>query len=559
MFRLLSLFLIVFAAGWCALWFLDRPGDVTIVWQGWEVRTTVAAGLLVAIVFIVSVLLITRIIFGLIRMPGQMARHSKEQTKEQGLQAISKGLIAIATGDLSAAKRFSKRARALVPSEPLTQVLLAQRAQLEGNNADAEKFFTAMLDNPETELLGRQGLVQHAINRGDRDVALTHARRAFQLRPKAKWAYQALLDHLSKANAWDEALETIEKGRQSKHLNADDAKFKKAVFLTAKAYAALEHDDKTAAETLAIQAQRLVPGFTPAAVLAARILIKKSAHWRASGILEEAWRAQPHPAIIETYAAIKPDENMRLRARRLSGLVEMRADHPESQLLRARIAINTHEWGDARDILAPLAQDTPTPRVCALMAEIEQGERNNIGAAREWMARAVAAPSEPEWLRTDFRFTASEWGELARDLTEWPPKFSERTFEKTIRIAPIHDQADILGHDGDGPEQPDTVTGDAKEDAIIAPSQVIISPLRSKQKPSGLVTKQIQSASGRLSNDQGTAQAAPTARKAKPVAKPKTAKPAAGPSGAPAKAKKAAEPVIFSLDHQPDDPGAAND
>jgi len=573
MIRLVTLFLVILLAGWSTLWFLDRPGEMTIVWQDWEIRTTVAFALLALLIFVLALIFLSRLVFSLIRVPGQVARHTRQQNREQGFEAISKGLIAIATGDLKLAKRYSRRASALVPEQPLTKVLLAQKAQLEGNQDDAQLHFEAMLKSPETELLGRQGLAQHAIKRGDRQSALAHAHRAFQLRPKVKWAYSALLEHLSKASAWDEALATIEKGRQSGHITNQDADFKKAVFLTAKAYAALENDHRNDAENLALQAQRLVPGFTPAAILAARILMEKGAQWKASGILEEAWRAEPHPAIIETYAAIKPDESMRLRARRLPGLVELRPDPMESLLLRARIAINTREWGEARSILDPVIRETPTPRVCALMAEVEQGEHNNIGAAREWMARAVSAPSEPEWLRTDFHFTASEWGELARELTEWPPQFSERTFEKTIRLAPIHDHSKILGEeeppqDAASPAEeiivPDdeisieTVSGaplsrDADE-KTIQPARTYISPLRSKRRGDSLKTRQTPVAPpsmGRIDK------ARPAPPKQKSVPRTAGKHPPQGASLAP-KPKVADNRAFFSLSHQPDDPGPSD-
>lgn len=575
MIRLIAIFLLILIAGWSTTWVLDRPGEMLITWQGWEIRTSVAFAALTLTFFVLFLVVMSRVFFGLLRMPRNIARQNQARAKERGLEAISKGLIAIATGDQQLAKRYARQARTLLPDQPLTQVLLAQKAQIEGNDAEAAEHFQQMTKSPVTELLGRQGLIQHAINMGDKETALEHAQRAFELRPKVKWAYQALLDHQSKTNAWDRALATVERGRQSGHISNEDAKFKKAVFLTAKAYAALEQDKSDEAQTLASRAQRLIPGFTPAAILVARLLLESNNQWKASGILEEAWRAQPHPAIIETYATIKPDETVQMRARRLMGLVEMHPEHIESQLLRIRININTKEWGKAREAIAPLIEHNPTPRICALMAEIEQGESNNIGAAREWMARAVSAPSEPEWLRTDFRFTASEWGELSRELTQWPPTFSERSFEKTIRLAPIHDHSKLLEDDAELSERltPDATAspqeissldragGDTGSEAL-SHNQLIISPLRSKQNKGGLLINQPSQAEmtawETVENKSQKQQKAKPVRK-KAASKSKTTTPGTIPKPqSNVKQEKTEQKAIFSLPHQPDDPGPAD-
>ncbi|HEX9237977.1 MAG TPA: heme biosynthesis protein HemY, partial [Xanthobacteraceae bacterium] len=54
------------------------------------------------------------------------------------------------------------------------------------------------------------------------------------------------------------------------------------------------------------------------------------------------------------------------------------------------------EFAKARSELAPYLE-RPTRRVCLLMARLERAERNDEGRAREWTARALNAPPEPQW------------------------------------------------------------------------------------------------------------------------------------------------------------------
>src|SRR5205085_12292096 len=49
-----------------------------------------------------------------------------------------------------------------LPREPLTALLRAQTAQLRGDRDAARRSFEAMLDRPETELLGLRGLFLEA-------------------------------------------------------------------------------------------------------------------------------------------------------------------------------------------------------------------------------------------------------------------------------------------------------------------------------------------------------------------------------------------------------------
>jgi len=60
----------------------------------------------------------------------------------------------------------------------------------------------------------------------------------------------------------------------------------------------------------------------------------------------------------------------------------------ESRLLVASTAIYAERWGDARQALAPVADVQAPPRVCRLMAELEEREHGDMARARTWLKRA---------------------------------------------------------------------------------------------------------------------------------------------------------------------------
>ena len=90
----------------------------------------------------------------------------------------------------------------------------------------------------------------------------------------------------------------------------------------------------------------------------------------------------------------------------MQSLVLKSPGHAESALAVARAALDAQEFAVARNAVRPLLKE-PTQRVAALMAEIEERESGDEGRAREWMGRAMRAPSDPAW--TADGFVADRW------------------------------------------------------------------------------------------------------------------------------------------------------
>ena len=81
------------------------------------------------------------------------------------MTALSRGLVAIGTGDQTAALRYSAEADRFLKREPMVLLLKAQAAQMANDPAGAEKSFAEMLNHPETRALGLRGLHVEALRR----------------------------------------------------------------------------------------------------------------------------------------------------------------------------------------------------------------------------------------------------------------------------------------------------------------------------------------------------------------------------------------------------------
>jgi HemY protein len=400
MIRVVLFLVFVSLAALGAAWLADRPGEVTIVWLGRRIETSIMVAAASAAIMAALSILLWSLLRLLLRSPRLISRASQGRRRSKAYQAISKGLIAVGAGDTEAARKFAAEANRLARAEPLTLLLSAQTAQLSGDRPAAERIFRDMAARSDTRLFGLRGLYIEAQRREDTLAARHYAEEAAGVTGAPAWAAQALLESQCGSGDWAGALTTLESSWRGGLIDRAAYRRKRAVLLTARALA-LSEIDPGEARALAVEAVRLAPDLVPAAALAGRLLAEAGETRRAAKLIETAWRAGPHPDLAEVYAYLKPGDSTRDRLARVEALAHQLAGHVEGAIAVARAAIDAREFAAARAALAPLTSQ-PTRRVASLMAELEQVEHGDEGRAREWMARALRAPPGPVWSADGF-------------------------------------------------------------------------------------------------------------------------------------------------------------
>jgi HemY protein len=393
-----------------AIWIADRPGRVSFDWLGWRVDTSVGVLLAVLLLLMAVAAVIYRLWGVIVRGPRRLAERRGERQRLKGYRALTQGMVAVAAGDAEEAKRQARVAHGLLSEPPLTLLLAAQAAQLSGDETAARRYFTAMLERPETAFLGMRGLLNQALAKGDTAEALKLAAKAHEERPQAGWAAKALLDLELKQGEWITARRTAKAAEKLKVIDRDRYRHIEGVTLLEQARLEPEPVRATA---LARDAARLLPDFAPALAIEARVLARAGREREAEKILEKAWaRGLAHPTIASAYAALRPNENALDRARRFERLTQGRADATESRLTLAETAIAAGLWGAARkalDAVATAERAAPSARLCRLMARLEEGEHGDLAAARRWLLAAADAPPDPAWVCSHCGATAAEW------------------------------------------------------------------------------------------------------------------------------------------------------
>ncbi|MGH6946012.1 MAG: heme biosynthesis protein HemY [Kiloniellales bacterium] len=386
-----------------AVWLAERPGRVEIEWLGYHIETKTGVLVVIALVFAGVVALIYRFWRFLLRAPRDLSGTLERNRRMRGYRALTRGLVAVAAGDAQEAQRLSRKAEGLLNEPPLTLLLSAQAAQLNGDETAARRFFEAMLEREETRFLGLRGLVQQSLKSGDRSAALRYAREAQALRPKTPWVATTLFELSEQQGALVEADAALKAAGRMKALPAGETTHKRAALLLEQAQAARTSGRLSEARRLVRQAVRLTPGFAPAVLLLARLLIDGGRRRKAAKVIETCWAAQPHPDLVALYLEARPAKTDLEALARVTKLAAFKPEHSESRLAQARAALAAKLWGEARRHLKAAMGSEPDPgrpraAICRLLAELEEAEHGDAEAARQWLARAGVAPRDPTWI-----------------------------------------------------------------------------------------------------------------------------------------------------------------
>jgi HemY protein len=579
MIRLLIFIALVFVAALGSAWVADRPGLVTLDWQGYRIEV----GLMTAVVALAAIVAVCILVWNLalfvLRSPDLVGRFFRRRRKDRGYDALSKALLALGIGDAATAARYGKDADKLLEDEPAARLLLAQSAQLAGRHEEARGRYEEMLDDARLKAVGLHGLYVEAERLGEPVAARHYAEEAAALVPGLPWAGRAVLSYQAVAGDWEKAIATLEKNYASKLVDKKTFRRHKAVLLTARAIETEDRDPDTA-RALAGEAHGLAPALVPAAVIAARLATRRGDIRKALKIVEATWKLSPHPDLADAYAHARTGDSALDRLKRVKALAALRAHNVEGALALARAALDAGDHALAREQLRAALRLAPTRRVFLLMADLEELENGDRGRVREWLSRAVRAPGDPAWVAdgtvsetwspvspVDGRLDAFAWTmpPVARDterdavetiddalleaLPAIPPAVVPRAEVEVVApeteaetgVSVLEAEA-VQPADAHEPEKPEPDKPEAEKPAAATGEP--------PEKPAA------EPAVGAPVN--GAAKAGPAAEA---PAKQETGKPTAteGTAGGEKPARDLSRPIEFPLKHMPDDPGPDGD
>src|SRR5690242_11048126 len=268
-----------------AVWVAQRPGHVSFVWLGYRLDTSIGV-LLAALLLLLLLFILLQVLWRRVwRGPRDLVRLRSERKRRQGYRALSQGMAAVAAGDAAEARRQARLANSLLDDPPLILLLAAQTAQLGGDETAARRYFTAMLEKPETAFLGLRGLLMQAMKAGDRAEALTLARRAYEERPNTPWAVTTLLDLQLEAGDWTRAQPILQHAAKTKVLSDPVVRRRRAVIAAERA----RREPPATGLDAAREAVKLAPELVPARTMLARLSAQAGRPKDAKRAIEQGW------------------------------------------------------------------------------------------------------------------------------------------------------------------------------------------------------------------------------------------------------------------------------
>lgn len=397
-----------------------------------------------------------------------ISRYFDRNRERRGYQALTEGMMALASGEGRTAMEKARKAERLLRKPELTNLVTAQAAEVSGDRRKAEEVYKRLLKDDATRFVGVRGLMKQKLADGKTDTALKLAQTAFALKPKHVETQDTLLKLQAEKKDWSGARETLKTKLKHGSLPRDVHKRRDAVLALSEAKDLASEDSSIELREASIEANRLSPDLIPAAVMAAKGYIAQDQARYATRVLKKAWEAQPHPDLAATFAEIVPDETPAARIKRFGGLTKSTADHPETKMLMAELQIAAEDFPAARRALGDLHEADPTSRSLTIMAAIERGEGAEDSVVKGWLARGLTASRGPQWVCDNCSNIHSEWAPVCDncqsfDTLTWKVPPATATMSATgVEMLPL-----IVGALEAQPEEAEEVA-EAEADVIEA-------------------------------------------------------------------------------------------
>ncbi|MCR9146822.1 MAG: tetratricopeptide repeat protein [Rhodobacteraceae bacterium] len=462
---------LVAAASFAAIFLLEFEGGVRIVMVGQEFNLSPIMTVIALIVLVFGIWLILKLAGLLVAVlrfingdETALSRHFDRNRQAKGYQALSEGLMALASGEGSLAMAKASKAEKYLRKPALTNLITAQAAEMSGNRRKAEEVYKRLLKNDKTRFVGVRGIMNQKLADGDTETALKLAQTAFSLKPRHEEVQDALLKLQAQAHDWAGARRTLHAKLKYGNLPRDVHKRRDAVLALSEARDILDEGKDIEAREASIEANRMSPDLVPAAVLAARGYIAQGSKWNAWRVIRKAWDAQPHPDLAAVFAEIEPSETPAARVKRFGKLLKIHPDHRETRLVKAELYIAADEFPAARRALGDLAEVDADARALTIMAAIERGEGAPDSIVKGWLARALSAPRGPQWVCEKCQHIHSEWVPACEncqsfDTLSWKsPPATEVSSSTGLEMLPL-----IIGAIEQGPDTAPEQKSDAPE------------------------------------------------------------------------------------------------
>ncbi|MDE1151352.1 MAG: heme biosynthesis HemY N-terminal domain-containing protein [Micavibrio sp.] len=393
-----------------AIWLVQNKGSISIVWQGYLIETSTSFVIVALLLLLFIWTLCYRAFRAFVGVPRVYRRYKIASLRENGYRAVTQGLVAVAAGDGRSAERYARKAEDMIPGTPLTRLLVAQTALMNGNAPKARREFAELLEDNDAAFFGVRGLLNDTLQQGNYREALALIRKADELQPGRDWVVRTLFDLETRNREWPKAERTLKKAEKMGLIDKDTGRRHRQAIWTAMADENILLAHTAVATRLAESAFGLDAGFTPAALRLVSLYTSAEKRRAAIKTIEKAWAANPHPALATLWMNFQPApkkqksiyDTGRETFDWMKQLHDLQPEHRDSNRALGAAALQARMWKEARDYLMK-ANDY------RMLARLEREESGNEGKAREYLELAADSPADARWVCRSCGHVAFDW------------------------------------------------------------------------------------------------------------------------------------------------------
>jgi len=321
--------------GFVAAWLGENPGNVTVLWFGYQIETSAAVLIAAAIIAAMAATFVYNLLKRIILTPRHYAERRSVKQYRVALSEITQSVAALAASDTHAAAKHTRKAEKALGTTPLTLLLRAQISKSAGSDDETRILLEQLLEHPETEYLAAKSLADVAQKRQLLPQALGLAERAHRMNPKAKGGAWSLFDlHLSSGNFQDAELQA-KAARKSGAFSRTDLATAQGRVALKQAEISISKGNKDHALVFAERAVKLMPGDVKAVECCANLYAEMNRIPKAITLIQVQWRVQPSDNLAQLFIQITEDERPIKREKLIEKLVASNEAAPENVTLRA--------------------------------------------------------------------------------------------------------------------------------------------------------------------------------------------------------------------------------
>ena len=380
---------LLFATALAAHFLLADPGYVAINFRGYiiEMSVPVLAGF--AILFVFALWLLRQIIVA----PRRLGEAAGRYRSARAGQKMTRGMIAVAEGDLARGEKLLARAASTSDSPLFNYLQAARAAHLQGQDDRRDEWLRlAYQDIPEAANAVLLTQAEFQLDRKQYEQALATLRRLEETTRNHAQALALLGKLYFRLEDWESLADILPRLNRNSQVKAE----------TIDAWTVRVHQaafDRAPDAEAVDAAWRNVPRKyrTDSTVLEAyyRGLMRAGLHDRVEKELAAELKSNWAPPLVRLFGLVEATDVTR-QLKRAEGWLKQHSDDPDLLLAAARLCLRNELWGKARSYLETVISLQPTPEAYreygGLMNQL--GDANAAaGAFREGLGMVTAQPN----------------------------------------------------------------------------------------------------------------------------------------------------------------------